>query len=442
MAFVNNLKRQSNMNIIKINPLSIIPAQWNTRSAIDEASIRSLAESIKADGIIQTPNCIKDADGDIVCFDGNRRVAAACLLGLPEIEVNLCDITEDEAKVKTVTANLQREDDDPLLAASVIASIGGDPEVIASKLGKTTAWVRRRAKLNALDDSIKAFVGKVTLESLERISDLDADKQKKLAKKIDSRVKYSNGNQVTWRDIQWDAKNLTADLDDAIFDTADCVGCVERTGAAWFADGEEGLGWCLNCKCFDGKCKAHKDALLADAIPADAEREKVEYRWSLPDEVREEDRQKRDKKHSCAYYWFDGGELKVVWGRPRKVINAEAEAAKAEREAEREAERADLEREGKVEDAVNSYVRGEQFKIEAERRIGNVISGSSDWRDLLTKLFNDWCEYSLDGDDIRTILSLFNPAATVINSSVKNESEQITDDDLEWFAERGEDCND
>jgi len=416
------------MNIITINPLSVIPAPWNTRSAIDEASIKSLAESIKADGIIQTPNCIKDEGGDIICFDGNRRVAAACLLGLPEIEVNLCDITEDEAKVKTVTANLQREDDDPLLASSVIASIGGDPEIIASKLGKTTAWVKRRAKLNALDDSIKAFVGKVTLEVLERVSDLDANAQRKIAKDIKNNIKWSGGNTVKWCDIRRAVYNLTTELDTAIFDTTECAGCTERTGAEWFSEDCDGktLGRCLNCKCFKQHTDNHKTEMINSTIPADAEREKVEYRWSLPNEVYEEDRQKRDNKHPCAYYWFDGGELKVVWGRSRKVINAEAEAAKAEREAEREAERADRERDGDIEEKLIEWMKTDEGEAETRLTIRQMFNGNADTAadfiiDAICERFSDWW------GDISPIIKAFPTFA---------ENAEISEEDAKWYLDR------
>ena len=109
----------------------IAEAQWNTRSEISEASVRALAESIKADGLLQPLNVIADGTSGVeayICFDGCRRLNALRLLGAEEAPCRVWDITEAEAKVKTVTANIQREDDDPILAANVIGELLADGE--------------------------------------------------------------------------------------------------------------------------------------------------------------------------------------------------------------------------------------------------------------------------------------------------------------------------
>ena len=61
----------------------IAEAPWNTRNEISEASVKALAVSIKADGLLQPLNVIADGanNGAFVCFDGCRRLNALRSIG-------------------------------------------------------------------------------------------------------------------------------------------------------------------------------------------------------------------------------------------------------------------------------------------------------------------------------------------------------------------------
>jgi len=358
-----------NIEIIKTKAITVAP--WNPRSAITDESVRSLATSIKADGQLQAINVIKSGNG-YICFDGCRRLAACKLIGMASVKAVVWDIGEDEAKVKTVTSNLQREDDDPLLAARVIAELGEDAEIVASKLGKTAAWVRRRNKLNALCDEMREVVGAVTLESLERISDLTQDQQQKMAKNIAQKSKWFGGI-IKWGDLKRDAEALTADLDAAWFDVADCAKCTERTGADWFADESAGkLGRCLNCACYKGKAKEWENAKISEAV-GDAESVKVEHEWQMPCEARQDMGDKLTKKHPCAWYWWDGGELIVKWAKSKNQLQADRDAERAAAEAEREAIRAVREADDAVERKMSDYVTSDDGEAEIRMAVRRAL---------------------------------------------------------------------
>lgn len=330
---------------IDINIVSFAP--WNTRAEITEASVRDIAESIKASGLI-TPINVIERGGKYICFDGNRRLAACRAAKMKYIAANIWDITDDEAKVKTVTANLQREDDDPLLAARLIGEMLDAGETVAeigAKLGKSDAWVNRRRKLIALADEIKDDAALFTLDALERLAALTKDAQAKVLKYAKPRAEYIG--RINSASIRDDINRATSDLDCAGWCKDEsgelyekCRNCPKRTGAEGYlfavVDGD--LGRCLDAKCFKATEQAHRNALIAAVAPGGTEIVQLKYPYEIPSEAKAE---KRSKANPCAYVAFDYcGNLAVKFGPSKKAIDERKAKEEAERKAKNEAEKA------------------------------------------------------------------------------------------------------
>lgn len=415
----------------------IAEAPWNTRQAITESSVKALAESIKADGLLQPLNVIADGASGVeayMCFDGCRRLNALRILGAEEAPCRVWDITEAEAKVKTVTANIQHEDDDPLLAAKVIGELladGEKPEQIASKLGKNTPWVRRRAKLCALAPEVaEKIVGKVTLDALEKIAVMPDKAQRNLVKAVENRVKYANGNLVTAADIRWDIQREQADLDAAKFDTKPCKRCEKRTGAQpdLWGDTDGKLGHCNDCSCFREKVKAHEDALIAAATRGAKEVERVEGDWSVP---READADKPTKNKPTAYVYIGANGAAVVkYGPSRTAIDAAREAEQKAREAEQKANNAEYERGRGIKAKFTGTMQSEERDEDVRKAIGEVIGrreADEDQRGWIVDLIADnWADL-WTSDDIANVLRVF---------PFTRELCGISDEDSEWFIAR------
>lgn len=415
----------------------IVEAQWNTRSEISEASVKALAESIKADGLLQPLNVIASGK-EFVCFDGCRRLNALRSISAKDAPCRVWGITEAEAKVKTVTANIQREDDDPLLAAKVIGELladGEKPEQIASKLGKTTPWVRRRAKLCALAQEVaEKIVGKVTLDALEKIAVMPPKAQLNLVKAVENRVKYANGALVTASDIRWDIQREQADLDGAAFDTKPCKRCEKRTGAQPDLWGETDgkLGSCLDCACYKAKVKDHEDALVAKATQGVKEVERVDGNWAIPNEA---DADKPTKKKPCAYVFIDtdddGNTVAVVkYGPSRAEIDAAREAEQRARDAEREAESEERERNRTIKEKFTDTMQSEERDDDVRKAIGAIIGKRKSDEDqrvwIIDLIANNWSDLWSD-DDIAEVLRVFPFTREICG---------ISDEDSEWFIER------
>ena len=99
------------------------PGKYQPRTRMDEGSLYELAESIKAQGIMQpilvrrVPDLPGDAPPDAPQYEiiaGERRTRAAKLAGLDEVPVLVRDVPDEAAAAMSLIENIQREDLNPL----------------------------------------------------------------------------------------------------------------------------------------------------------------------------------------------------------------------------------------------------------------------------------------------------------------------------------------
>ena len=101
----------------------LLPGKYQPRTRMDEGSLYELAESIKAQGIMQPilvrrvhdvpDNATPDAPRyEIIA--GERRVRAAKLAGLDEVPVLVRNVPDESAAAMALIENIQREDLNPL----------------------------------------------------------------------------------------------------------------------------------------------------------------------------------------------------------------------------------------------------------------------------------------------------------------------------------------
>src|SRR5512139_670932 len=99
------------------------PGKYQPRTRMDEGSLYELAESIKAQGIMQ-PILVRPLGGaryEIIA--GERRTRAAKLAGLDEVPVLVKDVPDEAAAAMALIENIQREDLNPLEEAQGIARL-------------------------------------------------------------------------------------------------------------------------------------------------------------------------------------------------------------------------------------------------------------------------------------------------------------------------------
>ena len=113
-------------SVMKIALKDIIPAPWNPRADITPESVAEIAESIKAQGLINPVTLWRDGNsGAWVCIAGNRRLAALRVVLGEDAEIDDTDYatfegSEGEAKAITFSENHHREQITPLGEAAQI----------------------------------------------------------------------------------------------------------------------------------------------------------------------------------------------------------------------------------------------------------------------------------------------------------------------------------
>ena len=89
------------------------PGKYQPRTKMNPESLRELAESIKAQGVMQ-PVLVRSVGDGYEIIAGERRVRAAAMAGLNEIPVIIKQVPDNAALAMALIENIQREDLNPL----------------------------------------------------------------------------------------------------------------------------------------------------------------------------------------------------------------------------------------------------------------------------------------------------------------------------------------
>ena len=95
---------------MEIDIASIHPFTGHPFKVVDDDKMQDLVESVRENGVI-TPVLIRPAENNqYEMISGHRRMHAAELAGLSTIPAIVRDMTDDEAVIAMVDANIQREE--------------------------------------------------------------------------------------------------------------------------------------------------------------------------------------------------------------------------------------------------------------------------------------------------------------------------------------------
>ena len=101
-------------NVLLISKLQA--GKYQPRTRMDEGALAELADSIRAQGIMQ-PILVRPVDalkGRYEIIAGERRFRAAQLAGLTEVPVLVKEVADEHAAAMALIENIQREDLNPL----------------------------------------------------------------------------------------------------------------------------------------------------------------------------------------------------------------------------------------------------------------------------------------------------------------------------------------
>lgn len=185
------MERKSKLQMIAVDKLH--PHPQNPRKVIGD--VTELAESIKANGILQNLTVVPNNDNwddksDFAVVIGHRRLAAAKQAGLTELPYAVVEMTEKEQLSTMLTENMQRSDltvYEEAKGCQLLLDLGDTVAEVAEKTGFSESKIRRRVKLCELDEEAfkESQIRQPTLQDYDRLNQIkDIDTRNKLLKSI------------------------------------------------------------------------------------------------------------------------------------------------------------------------------------------------------------------------------------------------------------------
>jgi len=142
-----------------LNIEQLQPGKYQPRTLMDEGALASLAESIRAQGIMQPILVREVATERYEIIAGERRWRAAQRAGLHEVPVLIREIPDESALAMALIENIQRENLNPLEEANgikrLIDEFGMTHESAAQAVGRSRSAVSNLLRLQNLHAAVQ-----------------------------------------------------------------------------------------------------------------------------------------------------------------------------------------------------------------------------------------------------------------------------------------------
>ena len=178
---------------------------------LDDEKMDTLVDSIRENGILNPVIVRPDQSGNYEMISGHRRLHAAKIVGLKKVPAIVKEMSDDEAIIKMVDANIQREEILPserafsfkmkmeamsrqgkrtdLTSDPVGPKLSGERSNIelSSETGDSTSQIKRYIRLTSLVPELLDLVdeGKIKMRPAVELSYLDEDSQRAVVDEID-----------------------------------------------------------------------------------------------------------------------------------------------------------------------------------------------------------------------------------------------------------------
>lgn len=177
----------------------LLPGRYQPRSRMDEEALNQLADSIRAQGVMQpilvrpmTPDP-SEGENRFEIIAGERRYRAARLAGLDEVPVLVREVGDEQAAVMALIENMQREDLNVLEEARgvhrLLNEFGLTHEQAAQAIGRSRSATTNLLRLLNLAEPVQIMLlaGDIDMGHARALLALEGAQQIQLANMVAAR---------------------------------------------------------------------------------------------------------------------------------------------------------------------------------------------------------------------------------------------------------------
>jgi ParB family chromosome partitioning protein len=195
-ALIPDAPAPPRQGLLEVDVDLLSPNRLQPRRHMEEPQIESLAQSIRAHGVIQ-PIVVRKVERGYQIIAGERRWRAAQLAGVARVPVVVRDVRAgDDGRLleMALVENIQREDLNPIEEAEAYRRLTEEfqlsQDAIASAVGKDRATVANYLRLLKLPDEVRAEVagGRLAMGHARALLGLpDGPAQRRAAREVIAR---------------------------------------------------------------------------------------------------------------------------------------------------------------------------------------------------------------------------------------------------------------
>lgn len=201
-------------NLLTVDLDKLKAREDQPRKNFDDDSLEELANSIKADGVIQ-PIVVRKVGDKYEIIAGERRFRASKLAGLEKVPIIVKNVSDRKARELALVENIQREDLNPIEEAISLKTLMEEYKLTQQELsdiiGKSRSYIANNLRLLNLSDYIKEYLIRGELSPSQGRTLLSLETEEERKKYLDKLLV----KEVNIRDVEKKAKqskNKTEDI--------------------------------------------------------------------------------------------------------------------------------------------------------------------------------------------------------------------------------------
>ena len=201
-------------NLLTVDLDKLKAREDQPRKNFDDDSLEELANSIKADGVIQ-PIVVRKVGDKYDIIAGERRFRASKLAGLEKVPIVIKNVSDRKARELALVENIQREDLNPIEEAISLKTLMEEYKLTQQELsdivGKSRSYIANNLRLLNLSDYIKEYLIRGELSPSQGRTLLSLETEEERKKYLDKLLV----KEVNIRDVEKKAKqskNKTEDI--------------------------------------------------------------------------------------------------------------------------------------------------------------------------------------------------------------------------------------